>query len=381
MMTLKETIEKLDTALDRLINRLNGKINKVRADLAGRQLSSLKSGQIVSDKPRFPRGRLWVEDLVYPPISSLAVILTQKCNLKCVYCLRNANSKSDDDPEIPFDRLEQIVLSCHRAGCRGTGLTGGEFFLYSNWRKLVSLLGTLRWDSLIETNGILINANPHYVDYLVENLGNRFGLLVSLDSFQEDKHDLHRGRGSFRQALGAIKMIKSKNVKLEVNAILTPANLMSEQDLRRYLDFVKELGADVVHIGRVVPQGRGEDQRLLLSVRQINRISELSKKYNDGSIQWGFFNNMDERSGCPRIGRNICVSPFGIHPCIFHQDIKIGNLGDFDGIIWSDFMQSLDMLRRAARTGFARPIYNCGDCVSVLGLYLKEVQKVEIITY
>ncbi len=370
--------KKIDNALDRIIAWFIGKKTGLTPNKDSQVAQQSSNSNLI-----FSPKKASVDNLANPPINSLSIILTQKCNLKCDYCLRNTNSELKDDPEIPFNTLEQLVILAHRIGCRGCGLTGGEFFLYSKWRQLIALIGAWKWGTLIETNGILISRNPGFLDYLIEHLNSRFQVLISLDSYEERKHDLHRGKNSFRQALKAIKLVKSRGIELHTNIILTPANFMSEKELVNYVKFVKNLGVDVANIGRVVSVGRGTNSKLMLSIHQSNKIYEILKKHDffNGYVRWGFFNNLDETNGCNRIGRNICISPYGIHPCVFHQEIKMGDFEDFEKIVWSNFFQSLNMFRRGARVGLLRPRFNCGECVNCLPQYLKWIKKTEVAIY
>jgi len=331
-----------------------------------------------------PNDGLWAKDLNSPPISSLAIIVTQKCNLKCSYCLRDANSDEKPNPEISFEKLKNIIISAHRSGCRSTGLTGGEFYLYSKWRELLNLIGQLKWNCLIETNGVIISQDKKILEYTAESIGNKLSMLVSLDNYDERRHDFHRGKESFKKAVETIKLIASQKVKLEVNAIITPGNMMTIKEVQKYVQFCGNLGANSINFGRVVAEARGNNDELILSPTQerqmVCAINECLTKKGNKKIKRGFFRNPGEMSECKRIGREICISPFGLHPCIFHQEIKVGDLDDFDQIIWSEFIPSLNFLQRGSRIGHSRESFTCFDCAKLLPEYFKKLKNTEIIS-
>lgn len=331
-----------------------------------------------------PNEKLWAKNLDYFPLNYLLVILTQKCNLKCDYCLRGANSKKGDDLEIPFEKLKHIIISAHRAGCRGAGLTGGEFYLYSKWQDLVLLLGQLKWNCLIETNGIAISKNSSLLEFTKKAIGNRLSIRVSLDSYNEQKHDLHRGKRTFKKVLEAINLIVLNKIKLDVNAILTPDNLMTNEDVNKYIKFCKKLGVRKISIGRVVAEARGNNQDLILSPTQTKQIVNVLNQYNkenpDSLIARGFFRNKDQGVECNIMGREICVSPFGLHPCIFHQEIIVGDFDDFDKIIWSEFFQSFGLLQKCSRTGHRGESFTCFDCTSLLPEYIRKLKTLKLIS-
>jgi len=331
-----------------------------------------------------PDKNLWAKNSGDSPLNHLPVIVTQKCNLKCSYCLRDANSDKKHNPEIPFEKLKSIILSAHRSGCRSTGLTGGEFYLYSKWRELLSLIGKLRWNCLIETNGIAISQNQELLEYTKREIGKHLSMLVSLDSYDKKKHDLHRGKGSFEKAIKAIKLIASQEICLEVNAVITPGNLLTFDEVQKYVQFSRDLGANFINFGRVVAEARGNNIDLVLSQAQekqiVSVLNEYLKRSGDKKIRRGFFRNSGHLSECNRIGREICVSPFGLHPCIFHQEIKIGELDDFNRLLWGEFIPSLNLLQKGSRVGHKRDAFTCFDCALSLPKYIKELKKTEIIS-
>ena len=344
--------------------------------------SLLNHNKVFQDKPktilrnidilnRFP-------DISKKPITELTIILTHKCNLACAYCLRNANFNWQ--LEIPYRKLERIILSSHRLGCRQAGITGGEPFLYSSWPDLIELLGTLKWRVLWETNGLLINEK--ILQFIQKNLEGRFTFLVSLDSHKKEIHDKLRGKGSFEKAVSAIKLIKSFNFPLRANAIVTPLTMMTEKDLIDYVNFNKELGVNSLSINRVVALGRGHNQELFsLSEAQVEEIQAIIKKHNffDGYLKGGAFHFIEEDQGCKRIGKELCFSPFGIHPCIFQENVKIAELDDFENLIWGNFLGSLDALRLASMSGYRGRFFSCADCLKTMPQYLKNIKNLELI--
>jgi len=309
---------------------------------------------------------------------NLTIILTHKCNLHCAYCLRDAGS--NHRAEIPFARLKKIIAIAHRFGIRNAGITGGEAFLYSHWKELIEFLGNLKWHILWETNGQLINETT--LQFFKENLGNNITFLVSLDSSKEKIHDKLRGKGSFKKAVSGIKLIKSYNFYLETNVVLTPFNVMSEKDLLAHIKFNKKLGVNRVCLNKAVNLGRGSKQALFkVPDEEMGKLRFLLKKYNrfNGYLKDGAFRSIRDDAGCERLGSEICVSPFGIHPCLFHEDIKLGELEDFSKIFFNQlFLKTLNILRLASMSGSGGEYFNCAECVEFLADYLKKVKQLEL---
>ena len=111
------------------------------------------------------------------------------------------------------------------------------------------------------------------------------------------------------------------------------------------------------------------------------KLGFLLKKYNrfNGYLKDGVFRSIRDDAGCERLGSEICVSPFGIHPCVFHEDIKLGELKDFQKIFFNRlFLKTLNILRLASMSGSGGEYFNCAECVEFMADYLKKVKQLEL---
>lgn len=318
-------------------------------------------------------------------INGLAIMLTHRCNVGCAYCLRSVD-KTRESPEINFDTLRRIILSAHRFGCRACGITGGEPFLHPRLREVIILLGDLNWLVGIETNGKVLN--PDVCDFLKQKLGNKLLISVSLDSFRKKSHDFFRGEGSFDSAVRAIKLIMAYDIRVETNAILTPQNFMTEKDLLEFMDFNRGLKVDLVRMGRVIPSGRGSDGKFLLSQNQIFEFGDILEKYNfqnpslDGSPFQSYKSFENRNNGwCPKGMRQFCISPAGVHHCIFLENIKSGEFNDFENIIANERLKNfMSFIQEAIFEYYfeRKAPFSCAECVcgfSKLSNILRDVIK------
>jgi len=315
----------------------------------------------------------------FRPGRTLPLMVTEKCNLRCTYCLRNTG---DNGKEIPFPVLKRIILSAHRFGIRDFSITGGEILVYPYWRELIKLIGSLKSSVFIETNGFSLKEED--VVFLKNTLNNRISkILVSLDSYRSDVHDKFRGKGAFNRAVRAIKLLRKYNIPIEVNALLTPLNFMNEEDILNYIKFNKKLGVREIVLGEAVGLGRAKNSRFLLNENQRRQISQILAKHNyfkgEGAINFrpgGFFISSGLQP-CHRLGVEIAVSPYGLHPCIFQIDtIKIGDFGDLEKLLYSNFLDSLYWTGAAMQECFKKEIFfSCAKCIKYLPEWLSRIKK------
>ena len=118
-------------------------------------------------------------------IEYMRVSVTDRCNLRCVYCMPLEGVESIPHSEIlTFDEIERVCRIGARLGITRIRLTGGEPLVR---RNLPELLGRIKRIEGIEqvcltTNGILLS---DYIDELVSN--GMDGVNISIDTLDEEK--------------------------------------------------------------------------------------------------------------------------------------------------------------------------------------------------
>ena len=100
-----------------------------------------------------------VTDLFGRRIEYLRVSLTDRCNLRCVYCMPEEGVPYEDlDNVLCFDEIERVVRVLAGAGLRKVRLTGGEPLVRKNVPDLAARLAAVRGidEVTLTTNGILL---------------------------------------------------------------------------------------------------------------------------------------------------------------------------------------------------------------------------------
>lgn len=95
------------------------------------------------------------------PITYLRVSVTDKCNLRCVYCMPEGGLAWLRREEIlTYEEIATLVRAAASCGVRAVRLTGGEPLLRRELPRLVSLLAEIEGieDISLSTNGLLLEA-------------------------------------------------------------------------------------------------------------------------------------------------------------------------------------------------------------------------------
>ena len=95
------------------------------------------------------------------PITYLRISVTDRCNLRCTYCMPEAGLEWIPRADIlSFEEIAHIVRAAAAAGVRSVRLTGGEPLVRQDLSRLVAMLAAIPGitDLSLSTNGLLLAA-------------------------------------------------------------------------------------------------------------------------------------------------------------------------------------------------------------------------------
>lgn len=133
----------------------------------------------------------------------LRISLTDKCNLRCVYCMPTEGMHfMDNDKHLSFDEIEAVVRVAAKLGVRRLRLTGGEPLVRPNAVELIKRLGAIPGieDIALTTNGIFL-ANK--AEALREAGVTRVN--ISLDSLRQERFAQITRGGDVRKVLESLE--------------------------------------------------------------------------------------------------------------------------------------------------------------------------------
>lgn len=158
-------------------------------------------------------------------------VLTYRCNYRCMYC----DSWKIKTEELSMGKILSTIDEMAKAGTRVLHFTGGDPLL----RDDIGLIIDYCRRKEINTD---LNSNPSSVIRKINNLASLNLLTLSFDG-PEDIHDLIRGKGSYRELMEAVKVVRQNNKKLRFSAVLSKYNLDA---VKFILEKAKKLEVPVV---------------------------------------------------------------------------------------------------------------------------------------
>ena len=153
------------------------------------------------------------------PITYLRISVTDKCNLRCVYCMPERGLTWLPKAEIlSYEEIAQLVRAAASVGVRSVRLSGGEPLIRKDLARLVEELAAIDGieDIALSTNGLLLEEQ---IDALVSAGLKRVN--VSLDTLREDRFlEIARRPGLDRVLAGIDAAIARGLAPVKINCVV-----------------------------------------------------------------------------------------------------------------------------------------------------------------
>lgn len=161
------------------------------------------------------------------------------CNLACDYCCARSSPQARRRA-LAVATVCRLVEEAAEAGVREVFLTGGEPFLLPDLDRLVAAC-TERLPTTLLTNGMLWRGRR--LEMLRSMPRDRLTLQISLDSATPDRHDRHRGAGSWQRAIDGIRRALAEGFRVRVAATLAPeATGADDSEMTAFHRLLTDLG-------------------------------------------------------------------------------------------------------------------------------------------
>jgi len=267
-------------------------------------------------------------------IDYLRLSVTDRCNLRCTYCMPSGGIKLIDRKEmLSFEEILKAAAILSEMGIRKIRITGGEPLVRDGIIDLIKQIKKIEniTDISITTNGILLNK---YLDELHKIPVQ--GINISLDTLDRQKYkEITRG-GEINQVLNAISNSINIGIKsVKVNVVIT--DLLDEKDIKGFFGMTLDKPIHVRFIEMMQPTGSdssSETIECIFSVmKKIGEYHAVDDKIGSGPALYYQFNQARGSIGFIINDKNLCsycnrirLTPYGtIKLCLFSDkeyDIK-----------------------------------------------------------
>ena len=192
-------------------------------------------------------------------ISYLRVSVTDRCDLRCVYCMAEDMTFLPKAEVLSLEELDRLCSSFVDLGVRKLRLTGGEPLVRKNVMWLVHRLSRHLKSGALEELTLTSNGTQlaKYADELADAGVRRIN--VSLDTLDPTKFAAITRWGNLDQVLNGLAAAKKAGLAVKINTVALKG--INDDELDRLLTWCGECGFDLTFI-EVMPMGEIGEQRI-----------------------------------------------------------------------------------------------------------------------
>jgi len=215
-----------------------------------------------------------IRDVLGRPLSNLRLSVTDRCNLRCSYCMPEAEyvwlPRND---LLQFEEMSTLVDVFARAGVDRVRLTGGEPLLRRDLPELIRMIAAkpaIR-DVALTTNGVMLAEHAEAL-----HRAGLHRLTVSLDTLRADRFQALTRFDSLQQVLAGIdEAIRHfKHIKLD-SVIMRGTN---DDELVPLLEYARRIGAELRFIEYMDVGGATQWSRDRVMSRQ-DMLTSLGREF------------------------------------------------------------------------------------------------------
>ncbi|MBP3895653.1 MAG: GTP 3',8-cyclase MoaA [Mogibacterium sp.] len=189
-------------------------------------------------------------------IEYMRISITDRCNLRCTYCMPEEGIEKVDRSEIL--REDEILRICRIAtglGIKKFKITGGEPLVRTCCKGLVRKIKELPGCEQVTmtTNGQLLAEN---LDELAD--AGIDGINISLDTLKEDRYRQITRTGDIGRTLDAIDACIRRGIKTKINCLLQRG--VNDDEIADLAEFALEKGIDIRFI-ELMPIGFADEDK------------------------------------------------------------------------------------------------------------------------
>ena len=208
-------------------------------------------------------------------IDYMRISVTDRCNLRCRYCMPDGTVLCGMDELLTFEEIARAAKAAASCGIRHVRVTGGEPLVR---RSLPVLIRMLKDTPGIEkvtmtTNGTLLKAN---LESLME--AGLDGVNISLDTLDRTQYEQLTGTDALEDVLTSVDAAVDAHLPVKINAVSLAFPGEHEKEQKERINALAEFafvkGADVRFI-ELMPVGCGKNYTGISHTKLRGFLEEL----------------------------------------------------------------------------------------------------------
>ncbi|MDC3067716.1 GTP 3',8-cyclase MoaA [Paracoccaceae bacterium] len=219
-------------------------------------------------------------------ITYLRLSVTDRCDLRCTYCMAEKMTFLSKKEVLTFDEMYRLCKGFIRLGVKKIRITGGEPLVRRDIMDFFRMLKPHLYNGLEEltltTNGTQLK---RYADQLYDSGVRRIN--VSLDTLDPQKFKSITRIGELSNVLSGIEAAKNANLKIKINFVALKN--INHNEIDRFVEWCVQQDFDLTFI-ETMPMGDiGNENRLnhFLSLDELKENLSTKLGLEDISLSTG----------------------------------------------------------------------------------------------
>ena len=207
----------------------------------------------------------------------LRISLTEKCNLRCTYCM-----PAEGIPLMPAahlmsaDEIFEIASHFVKRGVDKIRLTGGEPTVRKDFNQIIGRLSSLPVKLALTTNGLTIH---RHIEVLKK--ANIDVINISIDSLDREKFKKITLRDQYEQLKENMNLLDAQGFRLKLNVVLLKG--INDDEIIPFINLSKDRNWQIRFIEFMPFDGNNWDRSKTVSLEAILKTAE--SQYSSSQIK------------------------------------------------------------------------------------------------
>ncbi|MDC0037579.1 GTP 3',8-cyclase MoaA [Alphaproteobacteria bacterium] len=257
-------------------------------------------------------------------INYLRVSVTDRCDLRCVYCMKEKMTFLPKSEILTLEEIERLCDNFIELGVSKIRITGGEPLVRKDIIELIKKLNFKKDQTNLKE--ITLTSNGTLLEKHAKEL-KKFGINrinISLDTINPDKYKEITRFGNLDNVIKGIKEAINNKIKVKINVVALKN--INENELEKLIIWANELKIDITFIEVMPMEETGTDR-----YHQFIPLDQAFKKLN---LFFKFY-KIDKNTGGPavyyksnRLSINVgFITPLSNNFCSSCNRIRITSTG------------------------------------------------------